>query len=251
MVIRCPSCGRAGNFPHPFGLTAHTLRCRKCSARFVTVPINADADDRTEMPALEHTPFAGAGTENGMFPIDDFGSRQDAEFRAHTDLSGDSHYELAAISDDVSDSQIDLPAFAAEDLDWDEPQSSLSLNQGGAPEFVRAVPLHQIGPIEAWGRYHFYIALGFGAAALCVMGYFLCRPLVGGTTVSSSTTALIVGCVGTIAFLLLSLATTTLSLLLVDLGRNIRQLMRQADVEPQPTDEQSRPTNAGLSRSAV
>jgi hypothetical protein len=248
MVIRCPSCGRTGKFPHPFGLTAHTLRCRRCSALFVTVPTQVDG---AELPALEHAPLAGSATDSGMFPLDDLAAREDSGFGALGDIIGDSHYELGAISDDVSDSQIDLPAFAADDLDWDEPQSAPQLNRDGVRRALGASGLVQIGPIEAWGRYHLYVALGFAAASLGVMGYFLLRPLVGGATVGSSTTALVVGCIGTIAFLLLSLAATTLNLRLVELARNVRQLARPANMISEAADERSRAAGAGFSRTAV
>ena len=56
-----------------------------------------------------------------------------------------------------------------------------------------------------------------------MIGVFLVRAFLGRPNLSSSITALILGFVGTIAFLLI-LTTTALNLLLVDLARNTRRL---------------------------
>jgi hypothetical protein len=83
--------------------------------------------------------------------------------------------------------------------------------------------------IDSWGRLHFYFAMGFAALSLTVLGFLLARALVAGDIMSSSVTALIIGCVGTIAFILISLSATALTVLLVDLARNVRTLIQQAD----------------------
>jgi hypothetical protein len=71
--------------------------------------------------------------------------------------------------------------------------------------------------------------LGLGALALLIIGGFLVRAFLGRPDLSSSITALILGFVGTIAFLLISFMTTALNLLVVDLARNTRRLRIHAD----------------------
>ncbi len=105
--------------------------------------------------------------------------------------------------------------------------------------------------IDSWGRYHACVALGFGAASLSVLVYLLVRPLTGGESLTSSTTTLVVSVVGIIAFLLLSLTATAFYLLLVDLGKNVRQLNLQANPWPRSLRAQPAESQRRLSRTAV
>ena len=95
---------------------------------------------------------------------------------------------------------------------------------------------------------HFYVVLGFAASSLAVLGFLLVTPLVAGQTLSSSITALIIGCVGTIAFLLLSLSATVLIILVIDLGRSVRVLIQQTDRSPARPIETKNQVRTSLSQ---
>ena len=123
---------------------------------------------------------------------------------------------------DMGDSNVELPAFTSPSGSPDDGQSSGTF-EAASSEVVLPNPWYY-NFIDAWSRFHFFVALGFGTSSLAVLGFFLVRALTGGEIISSSITALIVGCVGTVAFLLLSVSATALIVLLVDLGRNLRRL---------------------------
>jgi hypothetical protein len=161
--------------------------------------------------------------------FDGFTSGSEDEIPGVTDPSPyDSQYEMTAVlGGDPDDSQTELPAFMG------GPDESGEIVVGPLPdtpssEFVLPVPWY-FNFIDSWGRLHFYVASGFAAASLAVLIYLLVRALVAGETLSSSATVLIIGCVGIIAFLLISLSATALTVLLVDLVRNVRMLIQQAD----------------------
>jgi hypothetical protein len=177
--------------------------------------------------------------------LDGFTSGSEDEIPGLTDPSPyDSQYEMtAALGEDPDDSQTELPAFMG------GPDESGEFVIGppretGSSEFVLPVPWY-FNFIDSWGRVHFYIASGFAAASFAVLSYLLVRALVAGQTLSSSATALIIGCVGVIAFLLISLSATALTVLLVDLARNVRMLIQQAD---RNSVGQIAPTNQDRSR---
>ncbi len=128
---------------------------------------------------------------------------------------------------DPDDSQTELPAFTS---DMPPSGETEAVRPFETPSGLVDVPVPWFfNFIDSWGRLHFFVALGFAASSLSVLGYFLVRALVSGEILSSSIAALIVGCVGTIAFLLLSLSATALIFLLIDLARNVRHLMQRAD----------------------
>jgi len=141
----------------------------------------------------------------------------------------DSQYELpiSAVVD-IEDSQVELPAFtpersAARDDNWpiaggERPSLEPSLSSPEYPSFIASC-----------GRYYFAVAIAFGAFSLGVLGFFLVREVLGGQAISVSVTLLIVGCVGMVAFLLLSLTVTALNLLLADLAKNVRQMRLQTE----------------------
>ncbi len=95
---------------------------------------------------------------------------------------------------------------------------------------------------------HFYVVVGFAASSLSVLGFFLVRALVAGQTLSSSITALLIGCVGTVAFLLLSLSATVLIILLVDLARSVRLLIQQTERNPPAPIDSKNQSRTGLSQ---
>jgi len=121
------------------------------------------------------------------------------------------------------DSNVELPAFTANTASDDEAHPSGTFEPASSV-VLPAIPWYDQF-IESWSRYHFFVALGFGTSSLGVLGFFLVRALVSGQIINASITALIVGCVGTVAFLLLSVSATALILVLVDLGRNVRRLI--------------------------
>ena len=79
-----------------------------------------------------------------------------------------------------------------------------------APNVLLPLPWY-FNVIGSWGRFHFYVATGFATSSLVVLGFLLFRALVAGSTVSSSITALIIGCVGTIAFFMITLSASVLT----------------------------------------
>ena len=150
--------------------------------------------------------------------LDGFSSGSDDEIPA---LSGrspyDSQYEMTAVlGGDPDDSQTELPAFTGGVDESGEIEAARPFDTGSS-EYLLPVPWY-FNFIDSWGRLHFYVATGFAAASLSVLGFLLVRALVAGEITSSSVTALIIGCVGTVAFLLISLSATALTVLLVDLA---------------------------------
>jgi hypothetical protein len=158
-----------------------------------------------------------------------------------TDL-GDSNYEMTvSLEDELDDSQFELRTIKEP---HPSPSPTLSLSpslspsppaNGSAPALVpgESEPLppdpRYYDLIDSGSRICFGVVLGLGALALLMIGVFLVRAFLGRPDLSSSITALILGFVGTIAFLLISFMTTALNLLLVDLARNTRRLRIHAD----------------------
>jgi hypothetical protein len=137
----------------------------------------------------------------------------------------DSHYEFSAVFDaanESDDSQVELPAFSMEAAVADAADSDVSLGPAGSEEST-AVPWYYTY-IESWGRLHLLAALGFAASTLSVLGFLLLSALAGGPIVDAPITALIVGCVGMVAFVLLTVSVAAVVALLADLGKKLRQL---------------------------
>jgi hypothetical protein len=141
---------------------------------------------------------------------------------------GDSHYELKVTIEDIMDESGD---------DWSAMSTSAPAlsEEGSAPavdprasQVLLRDPWYYRG-IDSWSRFHGFVALGFGTLSLVGLGFLLVRALTGRPILDSSFSALVVGLIGTIAFVFLSLTTTVLSLLLVDLARNLRRLKDQAE----------------------
>jgi len=129
----------------------------------------------------------------------------------------------SVFDDENGDSNVELPAFTANTASADLAHPSGTFEPASA-DVLPAIPWYD-SFIDFWSRFHFFVALGFGTSSLAVLGFFLVRALVGGQVINASITALILGCVGTVAFLMLSVSATALILLLVDLGRNVRRLI--------------------------
>ena len=197
------------------------LRCRRCGRRFGTVPLRVIP----ELRRAESSKDAGRRARNLIqAPPRSFSADSDGDLPVFADRSTyDASYETGAVlGGGPDDSQTELPAF----VDGESPAAAAP--EAGSSGLFLADPWY-FNVIDSWGRLHFYVALGFGASSLAVLGYFLVSAIVGGHTLNSSITALIVGCVGTIAFLLLSLSASALVMLLVDLARNMRALIQRAD----------------------
>jgi hypothetical protein len=83
--------------------------------------------------------------------------------------------------------------------------------------------------VELWSRLQLPVTLGFGAIALGVLGFLCLRSSIGGQSPSAATSALLVGFLGTVAFVLLSVSAIVLNGLLVELTRDLRQLKKELD----------------------
>jgi hypothetical protein len=225
MMIRCPNCERIGKLPIHLGSAPRAVRCRRCRTRFTAVPPPAKEGIALTPRLFEASPIA-----ERIGSIARFTSETQAATIDEPDDSSpqgvdpdDSQYELpVSVIVDIDDSQVELPAFTPDDK-WpvaggDPPSLELSPSSPWHYRFV-----------DSWGRYHFAIAIGFGAFSLVILGFFLARTILGGQTISASVTLLIVGCVGMVAFLLLSVTVTALNMLLADLTKNVRQLRIQSE----------------------
>jgi hypothetical protein len=136
---------------------------------------------------------------------------------------GDSHYDMAGFFEaDGGNSDYELPAYRSNSgLPEEHPSGTFE-------PAITAVPVASPwydGFIDTLSRIQLWIAVGFGTSSLAVLGFLLARALAGGAIIDTSITALIVGCVGTFAFMMLSISATVLIVLVVDLGRNLRQLI--------------------------
>jgi zinc-ribbon domain len=226
MTIRCPHCGRDGRLPDKLAAQRQILRCRKCRGRF-------RSEAQLGAPVVPHLEPSEMTGELAQFPataalLASLDDENDLPATL-TDL-GDSNYELTvSLEGELDDSQFELPTIK-------EPHPSPS-EDPPAPALVLAGPEPEPLPpdpqyynlIDSWSRICFWGVLGLGGLALVVIGVFLVRAFLGRPNLNSSITALILGFVGTIAFLLISCMTVALNLLLVDLARNTRRLRLHAD----------------------
>jgi hypothetical protein len=187
---------------------------------------------------------------NGFFADED---DENGTTAAHDALLGspdDSHYELSPIyGDDANgdDSQVELPAFSM-DSEAPEGERHTAIFDPARPDAARPAPWYY-DYISSWGRYHVITALGFATISLFVLAGMLLSSLVGGPIIDISSIALIVGCVGTIAFLLLTLPLAALVALLADLGKSLRQLHFRSDGSLPSAAERTASSRRDLSRS--
>jgi hypothetical protein len=248
MILRCPSCGREGKVPDRWGDTSHRLRCRPCGARFSTGPALGSHD----LHATGPVGFGASGSqvlERLNVSAEEFFAGSEHEMPAFSASPYDSQYDMpAVVGDDPDDSQVELPAFTTEEEEAESGEvEAVQPFEADSSEFYVTVPWYYKF-IESWGRVHFYVVVGFAASALALLGFLLTRELIAGQVLSSSLTALIVGLVGTVAFLLLSLSATVLIALLIDLARNLRLLILQNDRPPMPTVDVRNRNGTGLSQ---
>jgi len=152
------------------------------------------------------------------------GLEEDEEDPSATMLGpGDSHYELSPIVDgEDEDSHAQVGAHEPHSWSSEKRGSALTEEDAGTDGLPTSPRYFRF--IESWGRYYFGLASGFGALALVALIFFLVRMILVGPYVSSAVAALIVGCVGLIAFLLLAVTGAAGYLLMVDLARNVRRL---------------------------
>jgi hypothetical protein len=256
MILHCPNCERAGNLPDQLADRARRLRCRGCNERFWALPLRPGDGPLGAVEAFARSPelrpaaavpqvlqheFFSSDDEDGLSPARDLVLRGPE----------DSHYELSAVFDedanDGDESQVDLPAFSTESVVPDDVDATASLAPAGADISV-VLPWYYIY-IQSWARFHFLAALGFTATSLLLLGYLLVRSLAGGPIIHPSITALLVGCVGTIAFLLLSLSMAAVVALLADLGRSVRTMNLHAARNLRSVGEPARRNRPTLSRS--
>ena len=225
MILRCPSCGREGNVPDRVGRAARAARCRRCGTRFSTLDGPENAGLRSASIAVES---AAVDRVLASLSPPSFSPGSDEEIPIISGRSpSDSQYEMhAVLGGDPDDSQIELPAFDGEALSGEIDAARPFDTASG--EVLLPMPWY-FNVIGSWGRLHFYVAIGFATSSLAVLGFLLFRALVAGSIVSSSITALIIGCVGTIAFFMLTLSASVLTALLFDLARNVRTLIQQGE----------------------
>ncbi len=245
MIIRCPSCGREGNAPDSRGRVSQTVRCRPCGARFkidrTPVTNGLDQSDLAVAGAIARLVHERVRSRTEVDTDDDhpvFQSPPQSDWQQAT--------SSAVLGGDPDDSQVELPAFTSAAEGSDEVETVPAF-ESESSESALVVPRYY-KVIESWGRVHFYVVLGFAASSLAVLGFLLLSALVAGHILSSSITALIIGCVGTIAFLLLSLSATVLIILVIDLGRSLRVLIQQTDRNPARAIETKNQARTGLSQ---
>jgi hypothetical protein len=169
--------------------------------------------------------------------------RNDDEFQIRRPSDWQRSTSSAVLGGDPDDSQVELPAFTSA-ADSSAEVEAVTAFEPENSELATAVPRYY-KVIESLGRVHFYVVLLFAASSLAVLVFLLVSALVAGQTLSSSITALIIGCVGMIAFLLLSLPATMLMILVIDLARSVRVLIQQTNRNPArviETRSQSRTT---------
>jgi hypothetical protein len=250
MIIECPSCGVPGNLPSHIPTGANALRCRRCGVRFEIGDRGDKASRRRRDPILmtrfvigarvdeevvaavapgEPDPWLRDSTSPALMPSNGyFAGFDDEEPGTHEGGPGDSHYELSDPS---------FAAFEDSGAEWTAvstanpaPRRSEAASNGEpvASEAIGNEPWYY-KLIDSFGRYQFLVALNFGALVLVLFGFLLVRPLIGNVGLDSSASALLVGLVGTVAFLLISLITAALIVLLVDLARTIRRLRLHVD----------------------
>ncbi len=247
MIIRCPSCGREGNIPDTGSRPFRNVRCRPCGARFA-LEIAARIDQPYLLEPATNGGLLQHGLARPMVAVERASAIDDLDLMNFPDRSlPDSEDDFAGVlGGDPDDSQVELPAFTSGEPLSGEIDAFPPFEPAGS-DFLLPAPWYNKF-IESWGQVHFFFAVGFAAFSLLILGVLLITTLVAGRTVSSSITALIVGFVATVAFLLLSISATMLFSLLVDLARNVRVLIQQSERGPgRPIDAKNQ-TRAGISQ---
>jgi hypothetical protein len=232
MTIRCPHCGRDGRLPDQLSSSMQSLRCRKCGGRFATraqFPVDV-------APNFEPAPFGTLPTAQLADGLSRFESN--AEFVADphndddppstlTDLD-DSNYELTvSLEGELDDSHFELPTVTVTDRTASDSPSA-NVHHPSDTEPLPPEPQYY-NLIDEWSRICCLGVLGLGSLSLVVTGIYLVRALLEAQSITSSTIILIVAFVGTVVFVFITVTTTALNVLLVDMARNIRRLRIQAE----------------------
>jgi len=209
------------------------------------------------MRVLVPTQVPRAVKDRARFPAEPlFGDFDEDELSQIALGPGDSHYEWSFSVDGFDDdSQVDVPAFVTPEPEPKQVQAAskssnalrvASREWAGArseePQQIQAAkvksalaatPVAIMGGkgqfVAVWSRYQLVTTLGFGAAAFLVLGFLLLNTSVGGHALTPATSTLVVGFLGAVAFVLLSLTALALNFVLIEVARDLRRL--QNDLE--------------------
>jgi hypothetical protein len=252
MRLRCPHCGRPGNLPDQLRTGTYKVRCRRCESHFAAVslaPVEALAPT-DDLPVVVPAGRKDTAREFGRFSDEDLIDGSDDYGSSEFGLGpGDSQYELSAIVEGVADedSHDDLPAIEPPRPEPKQIQPirveslSRSENRGGTTQLrpaeestaLVATPTPEYSRnrrfADIWSRCQLVATLSFGAVAIVVLGLLLLKSAVGGQSLSAATSALVVGLLGTIGLVLLSLTGLVQSALLAELARDLRRLHKELD----------------------
>ena len=173
MLIQCPKCQRKGDIPDRFGLTPHSVRCRTCQTKFMTVPLGLPhSGDRPTMPLLVNSTEEHSLCRHVSPPS--FGDFPAGEVVSTTDEHGpgDSHYEWPVIDDtDADESQVELRTFAAEDHESSDEIPVISPESPSGEIVIGEPTSHRSAAISA--RYRFAAAIVIRVLLLSILGYFI------------------------------------------------------------------------------
>lgn len=231
MLIQCPKCQRRGDIPDRFGLTPHSVRCRTCRTQFMTVPLSApEAGDHPTMlnsvNSTDERAFVDISRQRSFRdgPAVEIASAVDARG------PGDSHYEWPAVDGvDVDDSQVEVPAFAAE---VDESSDDIPVLAAESPsgEIVIGEPTSH-GSAAIWARSPFAPAVLIRSLSLAILGFFVLQAVLNAGTVSAAVLAFIAGAVGLASLLLLSREHRPDPRLLGEFTKNLTQAGSRTDLD--------------------
>jgi hypothetical protein len=227
MVIQCPKCGRSGTLPGEQVWNTHALRCRKCDTRFMVgaVPLERTEQSIVRIQALHPASPALSAIDsaitNGFFS----GNDDDDDLEPSLPDPADSHYELPVANG--GDEDVDFDDWSTDDIPARPFPDEPAVEPASVATSVSDPWYYKL--IHAWGRAHFFSAIGFAALSLTAISCLVLARLTGNLKPESSALAVVVGIVAAIALLMISLSTTALNLLLIDLARNIHRLRVQAD----------------------
>ncbi len=231
MTIRCPRCGQTGNIPAQRELTVDTIRCRKCMTRFSRASVSdLEGLSRWRPGQVPPRPAVPVAAVFAAVPVHAHRADERRIDSAASVVSArdDSQYEMPVVTDpEDDDSHWELPA-----VEPDQPSSDDEF-----PAYVEVRPDEEnaiaspwyLNLIDYWARYHFGVALVFGALSIVVLGFALFRAVSDVGSVSLSITSLVIGSVALVAFAILLVSSTALNLVLVDLARNVRRLRMPSD----------------------
>lgn len=208
MVICCPFCGRSGVLPEGLRDGVHAVRCRRCKSRFWTSSDSADSDSHVL-------------TRRGL---GDQGGPGDSGLGEWSAIEDDDSVEIELGS---SDSHYELPVMTSRGHRKEGDGEGDSVGEGdraGAGSASGEWPVWVYRSAAIWNRVQLQAALVLGCASLLVVGYLLTCALWSGWEISASASLLVVGLLGTMGFVWLSLVATRLFVLLEDLSRALNRL---------------------------